>query len=86
MFAKDVGLLPENSFSDLLKSIPPDGTGFVRLVGTLFQEMNTGTKGDISVVLRQKLLHFNGYLFADQTVLPVSGLQLGLLKQAASKQ
>ncbi len=86
MFAEDVGLLPEHSFSDLLKSIPPDGSGFVNIVRTLFREMNEGTHGDISVVLRKKLLRFNGGLFADDTVLPVSGLQLGLLKQAASKQ
>ncbi len=86
MFAEDVGLLPEGSFTDLLKSIPPDGSGFVKLVGTLFREMNEGTQGDISVVLRKKLLRFNGGLFADDTVLPVYGLQLGLLKQAASKQ
>jgi hypothetical protein len=86
MFAEDVGLLPENSFKDLLDSLPPDGSGFVKLVGTLFQEMNTGTKGDISVVLRKKLLRFNGGLFSDDTVLPINGLQLGLLKQAASKQ
>jgi hypothetical protein len=86
MFAEDVGLLPEDSFKDLLASLPPDGSGFVKVVGTLFREMNTGTKGDISVVLRKKLLRFNGGLFADDTVLPINGLQLGLLKQAASKQ
>ena len=33
-----------------------------------------------NVVLRKKLLHFNGGLFADDTVLPINGLQLGLLK------
>ncbi|MEY3898735.1 MAG: hypothetical protein RLZZ214_4257 [Verrucomicrobiota bacterium] len=86
MFAEDVGLLPERSFTELLHSIPPDGSGFVKLVSTLFREMNEGTNGDPSVILRKKLLRFNGGLFADDTVLPVSGLQLGLLKQAASKQ
>ncbi len=83
MFAEDVGLLPEHSFTELLKSLPADGTGFVSIIRTPFREMNTRTKGDISVVLRQKLLRFNGGLFADDTVLPVNGLQLGLLKQAA---
>ena len=86
MFAEDVGLLPEDSFKDLLASLPPDGNGFVAIIGTLFREMNSGTQGDISVVLRQKLLRFNGGLFADDTVLPINGLQLGLLKQAAGKQ
>jgi hypothetical protein len=32
--------------------------------------MNTGTGKGISVVLRKKLLRFNGGLFADDTVCP----------------
>ncbi|MDP1588188.1 MAG: hypothetical protein Q8M07_10610 [Prosthecobacter sp.] len=86
MFAEDVGLLPDRAFTELLHSIPASGEGFAELLGTLFREMNTGTGGGISVVLRKKLLKFNGGLFKDDTVLPVNGLQLGLLKQAASKQ
>jgi len=83
MFAEDVGLLPERSFTDLLDSLPTDGTGFQSLVQTLFREMNAGTGNDISVILRKKLLKFNGGLFADDTLLPINGLQLGLLKNAA---
>ncbi len=83
MFAEDVGLLPDHAFTELLNSVPADGTGFPELLSTLFREMNTGTGKSISVVLRKKLLKFNGGLFADDTVLPVNGLQLGLLKQAA---
>ena len=83
MFAEDVGLLPEHSFTTLLKEVPKDGNGFTDLLGTLFKEMNTGTGKSISVILRKKLLRFNGGLFADHTVLPVNGLQLGLLKLAA---
>ncbi|MCX6855656.1 MAG: class I SAM-dependent DNA methyltransferase, partial [Verrucomicrobia bacterium] len=86
MFAEDVGLLPDRGFTELLDSVPADGTGFEELLGQLFREMNTGTGKGISVVLRKKLLQFNGGLFADHTVLPVNALQLGLLKQAASKQ
>jgi len=83
MFAEDVELLPENSFSELLESLPPTGEGFQDLMRQLFREMNTGTGKGISIVLRKKLLHFNGGLFADDTVLPINGLQLGLLKNAA---
>ncbi len=68
---------------ELLASLPPDGTGFQEVMGQLFREMNTGTGKGISVVLRKNLLHFNGGLFASDTVLPVNGLQLGLLKEAA---
>ncbi|MGV3774929.1 MAG: class I SAM-dependent DNA methyltransferase [Verrucomicrobiales bacterium] len=84
MFAEDVGLLPKDSFRDLLNSLPADGLGFQEIVSQLFREMNTGTGKGISVVLRKKLLHFNGGLFAQDTVLPMNGTQLGLLK-AASK-
>jgi hypothetical protein len=83
MFAEDIELLPRDSFRELLESLPADGAGFEQLVQQLFREMNTGTGQGISVVLRKKLLHFNGGLFADDTVLPMNGLQLGLLKEAA---
>jgi len=85
MFAEDVGLLPERSFTDLLNSLPMDGSGFQELVEQLFREMNTGTGKGISIVLRKKLLQFNGGLFSDFTVLPVNTLQLGLLKEAAKQ-
>ena len=45
--------------------------------------MNTGTGKSVSVILRRKLLQFNGGLFADDSVLPVNGTQLGILKAAA---
>jgi hypothetical protein len=63
MFAEDVGLLPERSFTDLLDSLPANGDGFQELVEQLFREMNSGTGKGISVVLRKKLLQFNGGLF-----------------------
>ena len=87
MFAEDVGLLPDASgqrgFTALLNSPPPNGDGFVEMLRTLFKEMNEGRKDRISVILRRKLLKFNGGLFADDTVLPVNGTQLGILKKAA---
>jgi hypothetical protein len=83
MFAEDVELLPKNSFTDLLESLPPSGEGFEDVIRQLFREMNLGTGKGISVVLRKKLLHFNGGLFANDTVMPINGLQLGLLKESA---
>jgi hypothetical protein len=72
MFAEDVGLLPDRSFTELLNSLPGNGEGFTDLVEQLFREMNSGTGKGISVVLRKKLLQFNGGLFSDFTVLPVN--------------
>jgi hypothetical protein len=81
MFAEDVGLLPKDSFKNLLGQVNDDGSGFQPLLGQLFREMNTGT--DFSTVLRKKLLQFNGGLFADDTVLPVNKHQLSLLRSAS---
>ena len=88
MFAEDVGLLPnadgKKGFTELLKSLPSNGEGFVEMLRTLFAEMNEGRSKEISVILRRKLLKFNGGLFADNTVLPVNGTQLGILRAAAN--
>jgi hypothetical protein len=87
MFAEDVDLLPsadgKKGFTELLNRLPASGEGFVEMLRTLFKEMNEGRKDEISVILRRKLLRFNGGLFADNTVLPVNGTQLGILKKAA---
>lgn len=64
MFAEDVGLLPKDSFRHLLDSIKSPGQ-FAPLVSALFKEMDSGTGESISLVLRQKLLRFNGGIFSD---------------------
>jgi hypothetical protein len=90
MFAEDVGLLPaaddKRGFTQLLNSLPANGEGFETMLRTLFAEMNEGRGrgNEVSVILRRKLLKFNGGLFADNTVLPVNGTQLGILKAAAA--
>ncbi len=88
MFAEDVGLLNDkdgkHGFTELLNTIPANGEGFETMLRTLFAEMNEGRSKDVSVILRRKLLKFNGGLFADNTVLPVNGTQLGILKAAAA--
>jgi len=80
MFAEDVGLLPEDSFTGLLDSLTDPG-GFVPLMEGLFKEMNKGA--NYSLILRRKLLKFNGGLFEDCRVLRVNKIQLGLLRSAA---
>ena len=82
MFAEDVELLPKDSFTQLLESVKGDPGAAVPLLKGLFDEMN---KGGYSLALRQTLLHFNGGLFADSTVLPLNGTQLGLLITAAKQ-
>lgn len=84
MFAEDVGLLPKDSFRSLLESLRGAPEGFVPKLRTLFAEMQTGT--DFSVILNKKLLRFNGGLFEDASVLPLDGLQLGILIKASTMQ
>ena len=86
MFAEDIELLPKGGFTELLEALPPSGEGFAEIMRQLFREMNTGTGRGISLVLRKRLLHFNGGLFASDTVLPVNAIPLGLLKNAARRQ
>ncbi|MCX6936852.1 MAG: class I SAM-dependent DNA methyltransferase [Verrucomicrobia bacterium] len=84
MFAEDVGLLPKDGFRALLESLRATPHGVAATLEQLFRELNTGTA--FSTVLRVKLLHFNGGLFADSTALTVNGAQLDLLIKAAGLQ
>ena len=81
MFAEDVGLLPKESFHQLLESVKGDPGAFVPLLELLFEDMN---QGRFSGLLKKKLPYFNGGLFASARALPVNGTQLGLLRRAAA--
>ncbi len=84
MFAEDVGLLPKESFRNLLESLRKSPEGFEPKLRTLFEEMQKGT--EFSVILNKKLLRFNGGLFENASVLSVDGTQLGILIKAAAQQ
>ena len=97
MFAEDVGLLPKTdskgAFTALLESFllpsPASGGGaggegtnpqFIPLLGALWREMDVG---GFSVVLRQTLPRFNGKLFKQPQVLPLTRSQIEHLIEAA---
>ncbi|MFH1871640.1 MAG: DNA methyltransferase [Pseudomonadota bacterium] len=80
MFAEDVGLIPKASFTELLHSLKDDTAQFVPLVGALWQEMDVG---GFSVVLRKTLPRFNGKLFKQPDVLPLTKAQIALLLEAS---
>jgi hypothetical protein len=80
MFAEDVKLIPEGSFTDLLQSLKGDSTQFVPLVAALWREMDVG---GYSVVLRKTLPRFNGKLFKQPDVLPLDRDQIALLLEAS---
>ncbi|MFZ4774613.1 MAG: DNA methyltransferase [Terrimicrobiaceae bacterium] len=80
MFAEDVGLLPKEGFSALLKSLRGNTTHFVPMVGELWSRMKTG---GFSTALRENIRHFNGRLFEDAAALPLSDDQFELLIEAS---
>ena len=80
MFAEDVGLLPERSFTQLLDDIRQDPPSFQPMLQHLWKTMD---EGGFSVILRRQIPRFNGGLFADQTALPLNLPQIELLVEAA---
>ncbi len=81
MFAEDVKLIPEGSFTELLQSLKGDTSQFVPLVAALWREMDVG---GYSVVLRKTLPRFNGKLFKQPDVLPLNREQIALLLEAST--
>ena len=82
MFAEDVGLLPEDAFSGLLRKLDGSPQGFPVLIGQLWKEMATGTA--YSSLLFREIAWFNGGLFEKEpTALPLSKAQLAMLGDAA---
>lgn len=80
MFAEDVGLLPKAGFTNLLKTRRGKLDTFPDMLGALWATMD---KGGFSPILEQKILRFNGELFAASEALPVTEAQLELLIHAA---
>lgn len=80
MFAEDVGLLPKRAFVDLLESLKDKPEQFMPLVGEVWRAMD---RGEFSAAVRADLLKFNGKLFKNPQVLPLSRDQIDLLLAAA---
>ncbi|MGB4336819.1 MAG: DNA methyltransferase [Chromatiaceae bacterium] len=80
LFAEDVGLIKLGGFTDLLQSVRDNPAQFVPLTEHLWRDMNTGAA--FSVILRERVLRFNGGLFAQGQALPLDRDQLGLLIDA----
>ncbi len=80
MFAEDVELIPKGSFTDLLVKLRSHPEHAAPSLKGLWGTMNTG---GFSQVLMQDLKRFNGGLFREAEALPLNGLQLGLLIEAA---
>lgn len=80
MFAEDVRLIPEGSFTALLKRMKDMPKNFPAAVAHLWKTMDGG---GWSGELNSHVLKFNGYLFKDQTVIALDAEEIGLLIEAA---
>ena len=81
MFAEDVGLLPKDSFKQVLLRCEHDPTTFQPDVGQLWEAMDLGIYAH---AIRQKVAKFNGEFFRRKTVLALGREEIGELRQAAS--
>jgi hypothetical protein len=81
MFAEDARLIPERSFSGLLKEYRDHLEVLPDALEDLWRTMNSG---GFSAALKAKLRRFNGGLFADTRALPLDAAQLDLLRAAAA--
>jgi hypothetical protein len=79
-FAEDVGLIPKQSFQQLLVYCAANPGQFVPLLQELWRQMDTG---GFSAAIRSDVLHFNGKLFRDATVIPLPEHQIRGLAEAA---
>ncbi|MHC2992686.1 DNA methyltransferase [Pontibacter sp. HJ8] len=80
MFAEDVQLLPEKSFTKLLQDYRHNIQFFPDALRVLWHNMD---KGGFDAAMRTNIPQFNGYLFKDPEALPVTEAQLDLIILAA---
>jgi hypothetical protein len=80
MFAEDVGLLPRNSYRELLRGLRGKPQTFAPMMRSLWASMD---KGGFSPALGEDIFRFNGGLFEDTEAIPLDAEQLELLVDAA---
>lgn len=84
MFAEDVNLIPEGSFTALLEKLKTRPENFVPQIIALWAAMDTGgfvgALGEAGETVRR----FNGYLFKDTSVIALEADEIALLIAAAS--
>lgn len=80
MFAEDSKLIPEGSFTQLLKNQRAHPEHLEHQLSALWAAMD---KGEFSPALGVPLRKFNGYLFKERTALPLDVEELEVLIQAA---
>lgn len=82
MFAEDVGLLPEDSFTGLLRRCQEAPAGFAPQMSDLFQRMD---EGGFSPALNVMVRRFNGAFYKERRAFDLGAEEIGALLAAAGK-
>jgi type II restriction/modification system DNA methylase subunit YeeA len=80
LFVEDIGLLPGRVFAELLEEAAGRPDDFVPMLGDLFRAMRDEKAGRFGT---HRIPWFNGGLFDDDEVLPLGGLDIQKLADAA---
>jgi len=81
MFAEDTGLLPHESFRDLLNKCVERPETFTLRLKQLWVDMEKGAQ--FSHVIEARVRHFNGGLFKNTTAFELNKEEIGVLLRAA---
>jgi hypothetical protein len=84
MFAEDVRLIPEGSFTHFLTRMQKRPENFAPNLSSLWQVMDKGGLAGVLGEAGETVLRFNGYLFKDTTAIALNADEIGLLIEAAS--
>jgi hypothetical protein len=84
MFAEDVRLIPEGSFTHFLTRMQKRPENFAPNLSSLWQAMDKGGLAGVLGDAGETVLRFNGYLFKDTTAIALNADEIGLLIEAAS--
>jgi hypothetical protein len=84
MFAEDVGLIPEGSFTNFLTRMKTRPENFAPNLSSLWKVMDKGGLAGMLGEAGETVLRFNGYLFKDTTAIALNADEIGLLIEAAS--
>ncbi len=84
MFAEDVRLIPEGSFTHFLTRMQKRPENFAPNLSSLWQVMDKGGLAGVLGDAGETVLRFNGYLFKDTTAIALNADEIGLLIEAAT--
>ena len=80
MFAEDVGLLPKDSFTDMLKECSDSSDSFMAMASQLFEAMD---EGKFAFGIKAQVRRFNGAFYKDRRAFPLTREAIGALIEAA---